>query len=294
MRILEATIAVLIVSGVMIAVYSGQIASEDTTSQYFYDLQNGVLDGISSDIDLRLAVLNVVEEDLSDGNFSRLNDFVEGKIPISLDYSIRVCDLSAESCKMDNDTYISTLGKEIFVEEAIVSAEVGAGIDAVYNPKKVRLFSWKIGDDIGGCVSECSVGGSVLSCSGLNVVSKTCGEFDDDECLEYGEAAFVKTCADGCLGGECVVGGGAVAGTRLVCRGTQRENQVDGLCVSNFDDECTNAGYDDGEDTGGGCGWFRDEYSCWNYVKVTGECAGTPVCPSGYPTEVSREDCVMS
>ena len=42
MRILEATVAVMIVASVMVVVYSNQIDREDGSSAYFYDLEHSL------------------------------------------------------------------------------------------------------------------------------------------------------------------------------------------------------------------------------------------------------------
>ncbi len=144
MLILEATIAILIVSGVLLAVYSQQTSRRVSLVDYYDSLQGQILEDILLRSDLRLNLLNVVNENSSDGNFSALNDFIDGKIPSGFGYSIRVCVLGDEVdfCKMDETTYIATMDKEVYVEEIIVSSELGEGEDAVYAPKKLRLFVW--------------------------------------------------------------------------------------------------------------------------------------------------------
>jgi hypothetical protein len=143
MRILEATVAVLIVAGVMISVYSDKINGDNADNFYFYDLQIGVLNEISSDADLRLKVLNVVVESSSDSNFDQLSDFIEDRLPSSIGFSLRVCDLGSP-CKMFSDDYTATLDKSIYVEEVVISAEIGSGPGATYSPKKIRLFVWEV------------------------------------------------------------------------------------------------------------------------------------------------------
>ena len=99
MRILEATIAVMLVSGV-----------------------------------------------LSDINFIALDSFINKKIPDIFGYSIRVCELgnTLDFCKMDSVTYIATIEKNVFVEDTIISSELGTKNGAeVYAPKKLRLFIWE-------------------------------------------------------------------------------------------------------------------------------------------------------
>ena len=146
-RILEATIAVLIVSGAMIAVYSDQSVREDISfSDYAHNLQSQVLADIVLDSDLRLNVLSVEEDDSLDSNYVVLNDFVNESIPDSFGYLLRVCKFGddLDFCKMDNETFVASMESDVFVEEVIISAEIGSGGgDEIYFPKKVKLFFWQ-------------------------------------------------------------------------------------------------------------------------------------------------------
>ena len=143
MRILEATIAVMMISTVLIVVYSRQDSSSDVPSDYVYDLQKEVLMHIYANSSLRLNTLNTVVS--GDADFMILDDYVEGQIPDFLNYSIKVCNIteSITPCKLNEDDYIATLHKPVFVEEIIVSAELGQGTNAVYKPKRLRLFVWE-------------------------------------------------------------------------------------------------------------------------------------------------------
>lgn len=146
-RILEATIAVMIVSGVLVVVYSKQVDRGIAPADYFFSLQRQILADISGRSDLRLAILNVIEETGNDGNFSMIDDFINGKVPNAFGYSLRVCDLGDEIdfCKMNADTYVATRDRDVFVEEIVISSELGSGPDAVAgDPKKLRFFIWEL------------------------------------------------------------------------------------------------------------------------------------------------------
>ncbi|MFH1451841.1 MAG: hypothetical protein ABIF88_01565 [archaeon] len=133
MRILEATIAVLIVSSVMVVVYSGHVDRDSGYDSYISNLEMKVLMDISSDKVLRTLILG---GDLSELETINLN--LRDKIPTAFNYSLVVCDLG-EPCKLDSDTFIETYGSDVYVEDRIISANV-----TYYNPKKVRLFIWEI------------------------------------------------------------------------------------------------------------------------------------------------------
>ena len=130
-RILEATISIMIISGVLLVVYSGQVEREDP-SDYYYSLQKQVLADISSRADLRgYAIL---------GNEEALNEFANSKVPDAFNVSVRVCDLG-EICKMSDALATEAFRNDIefYVEDAVISADFGEG----YSPKKVVIFLWE-------------------------------------------------------------------------------------------------------------------------------------------------------
>ena len=123
--ILEATIAIMLIGGVLLVMYAKSTEKADI-SEYVYQLQDEILLDISINETLRDEVLGAEHDD----NIT-LEPFVNPKIPDAFKFEIRICDLG-EVCKMD--TYIS---KDIFVKEIIISSNLGE-----YDPKKVRLFVW--------------------------------------------------------------------------------------------------------------------------------------------------------
>ena len=157
------------------------------------------------------------------------------------------------------------MDEDIYVEEIVVSAELGSGYDAVYNPKKLRLFVWE-GESVDmDCENECPVEGTIFSCSadGSKISIKECGNFDNDFCLEYnGTAEVFKECAEG---EECVEGLGICAEPsnffNLTC---EKKTVSESGCVHNFDDECND--HDGGRRTGGCGSWYesKDAYECWD------------------------------
>ena len=249
---------------------------------------------VSERSDLRLNVLNVVEEDFGNENFVTLNDFIGGKIPSGFGYSIRVCELGSETdyCNMRAPLFIATMDEDIYVEEIVISSELGDGTNAVYNPKKLRLFVWE-GESIGiDCENECPVEGTIFSCSAddSKISIKECGNFDNDFCLEYnGTAKVFETCNEGDV---CVEGLGICAEAsntfKLTC---EKKSVSETGCVYNYDDECNE--WNGGGRRTGDCGsWWnpKDAYECYNIESVVTECSENPVCPSGY-SEVGRRSC---
>ncbi|MFH0808587.1 MAG: hypothetical protein V1888_03145 [archaeon] len=287
-RILEATIAVMIVAGVMLVSYSGQVQEEVSIVEYSESLQNEILSEITSRDDLRLNVLNVVDDVLSDNNFVVVNNFVKSKVPTGFGYLLRVCKMGGDNdfCKMRTPTYVATLDKDIFVEETIVSAEVGEGVAPVFEPKKVKIYFWEGGFPEEYCDVECVSEGSVgVFCENNSVVNKTCGNYDNDSCSEYGVGLVIEDCGSlVCSAGACVGAGDGYS--KLTCR--KKIDNVESGCVSSYDDEC--------DDHAGGaitgvCGFFKESYACWDWDVVISGCELNPVCPVGY-VENESEPCV--
>ena len=154
---------------------------------------------------LRLNVLNADNDsvDYSDGNFSILNDFVNDTIPDSFGYSLQICPLSSHDnyCKIDTATFIATLDKDIFTEEIMISAELGDGENAIYEPKKVKLYVWE-GEVVVDCIDAtgCHGKGTFYSCSDddpSKIFSKTCQDIDTTNvCLER-EDGIPEECDSG-------------------------------------------------------------------------------------------------
>jgi len=281
-HILEATIAVLIVAGVMVSVYSDQSAREVlSVADYSYSLQNQILEEIATRSDLRSDAMRVVIDLPTDTAYDVLDAFVAEKIPADFGYLLRVCNLgdTNDYCKMPPIIFYATLDRDVFVEDVVISSEIGDGTDVVYSPKKVRLFLWDGGFPEDYCRDECMTDRSPVFCStDLSQVLKTeCGEFDADECVEYGtDSEVVESCGAGefCTGGACV----ASLYSKVTCKlwTSLREDACDVnpvvYCAGHdgwFDDGDCNSGND-------------DEYSCFDYLWADSECSLTPTCPSGY------------
>jgi hypothetical protein len=133
MKIVEATLAVLIISGVLIAVYSSQPKQGDFSKEVA-NFQKQILMDFSSQTNLRLNVLN--SDDPAD--YLELKNYVANKIPSYLNFSLKICDLTDPPQPCKNDDYVNTIDKNVYVDEIIISAEIGQ-----YEPKKVRLFVWE-------------------------------------------------------------------------------------------------------------------------------------------------------
>jgi len=112
LRIMEATIAIMVFSSVLLIIYSQQTTTTDLGDN-IYVIQRKVLNEISLREDLRNKVL--------EGDKDYLNEFAKPYFPFYLDYSFEICDLTSSN----------------HVEDTIIAANL-----TNYSPRIVRIFVW--------------------------------------------------------------------------------------------------------------------------------------------------------
>lgn len=136
-RILESVTALLIVLGVALVFYSGNLAdSEEELQNYVFLFQKEVLRDISLRNDLREAII------LEGSSSVFLQDYLEEKTPDFLISYIQVCDFQEDiltgeltSCPVPIALYEENPLKDIYVEETIISSTLNT-----YDPKRVQLY----------------------------------------------------------------------------------------------------------------------------------------------------------
>jgi len=124
MRILEATIAVLIVVVVMVTIYLNQASEEVVLEDPLQEIQSWILKEISVNEGLRGFVL--------EDNLTAIEDYVGEKLPSSYNHSILICDL-VEAC----DLGFEIVG-DLYIQEVLIFAN-----QTKYNPRRVKLFVWE-------------------------------------------------------------------------------------------------------------------------------------------------------
>ena len=148
MRILEATIAVMLVSGVLVVVYSKQVDRGVAPADYFFSLQRQILSDVSSNSELRLAILKADDGNFQDENFNDTYNFIRNKVPGAFNFSLRICNLSNEDdhCKMEGEVYIATVGRDVFVEDIVISTQLGEtpGESVYTSGRKLKFFIWEL------------------------------------------------------------------------------------------------------------------------------------------------------
>jgi len=134
LRILEATIAVLLVTGALGIVYSKQLARvEPGPDEYILSLQEKILLDVAHNKTFRKAS---VSGDVD--QFLVVQDYAREVVPLNYNLSLQACSLN-DPCKLSPGAYTLTVGKLVFAEDTIIATD----IDSNYAPVRVRLFIWE-------------------------------------------------------------------------------------------------------------------------------------------------------
>tara|TARA_Y100000310_G_scaffold337552_2_gene424891 strand:- start:60 stop:461 length:402 start_codon:yes stop_codon:yes gene_type:complete len=123
-RILEAFIAILIISGAMTFLYVSQVR-EPNAEESLHELQRIILEEISSN--------NTLREDVLNENLDPINNTIKEFIPSEYLYDFKICNIN-EVCKLD-----VVVDKEVFSEEITVSST----LETFNTVKLVKLFMWE-------------------------------------------------------------------------------------------------------------------------------------------------------
>lgn len=129
MRIVEATVAVLIILAAMLLLSSHRTGSESL------DLGKNLpqyLDEIANDGSLREEILHSPNESETEKS---LENFVRTRMNPATNYYIEICELS-EPCYLD--PYPDT-EQEVFAAERVISTTLD---EPGFSPKKIKIFVW--------------------------------------------------------------------------------------------------------------------------------------------------------
>lgn len=130
LRILESVIAILIITGVMLAINLNK--PEVSDDSYYYEIISSSLKEISKTNNLRS---EIIREDTKQDLEVSLNDFVKERIKDgSLEFNIKVCEVQ-DICSID---YPENSQGNVYSEQVIISSDL-----TQFNPKKVKMFLWR-------------------------------------------------------------------------------------------------------------------------------------------------------
>ena len=137
-RIVEAVIALFLITGVLLIVIDkGYIGKKDISSE-MYKVQLSILREIQIDDNLRTSILNISAENLpADENVPQaVVDKVNERKPDYIDCKVRVCKLG-EVCSLDIYPQ-EAVGKDIYAQSVAITA-----ILTEYSPRQLKLFCWE-------------------------------------------------------------------------------------------------------------------------------------------------------
>lgn len=135
-RILEAFIAILLITGVILVVLDrGYFERTDITAQ-IYDTEVSILREIELDNSLREQVLEVSQENLplkwSSQDFpSQVKERIIQRTPDYLECSANICEL-VDICGLEN--YVEV---DVYVQSVAITANL-----ELYRPRQLKLFCW--------------------------------------------------------------------------------------------------------------------------------------------------------
>ena len=122
-RILEAFIAIMIISGAMAFIYVDQV-QKPNEAEAIRELQRIILDEIANNQTLR--------QDVLDGITGNIDSTISKFIPNDFNYAFEICRLD-ELCKLN-----ILVQKEVFSDEVTISSTLEE-----YKPRVIRIFIWE-------------------------------------------------------------------------------------------------------------------------------------------------------
>lgn len=122
-RILEASIAILIILSVLFIFFNQQ---KEPNNVDYSEMARDILEEVSKNNGLR--------NDILSDNSADLNSFVRDRVPGFLEFDIRICESLEGACG------INFIEGNVYSAERVISTTIE---QRSLNPKKIRLFIWE-------------------------------------------------------------------------------------------------------------------------------------------------------
>jgi len=135
MSILEATIAIGLIIGMVFFILQERDLSEEESFKQIYSDELSILRYVQANETLRASILNVTASTYWDNSsFPAITKTgISAKIPSYLECKTKICPIN-EACSIEG--YIE---KDVYVQSAFISANA-----TTYSPKEIRLFCWEL------------------------------------------------------------------------------------------------------------------------------------------------------
>lgn len=132
-RIAEAFLAITLLAGVMIVMYTKNIEKTNRGNE-ISNFEKGILEEIAASPEMRDAVLRyegaVPESEDDIANITIIRNFIATRMPAGFEFEIKICKIDV-ICNLEN------YKEEVFARERVISASL-----TIYEPKKVKIFMW--------------------------------------------------------------------------------------------------------------------------------------------------------
>lgn len=135
-RIVEASIAVLFIAGVVLVVINNNELGKDNFSLKILNAEISVLREIQLNSSLRGEVLSVASLPIESGEASfpqEIKDKIDSKTPGNLECVSKICSIS------DECTLISENSKSVYAESVLITTNPES---SSYSPKVLKIFCW--------------------------------------------------------------------------------------------------------------------------------------------------------
>lgn len=145
LRIIEAFVAILVITGVLLFLYIGNVPKVNE-EEVVYPIIRVSLKEITTSAELRIAVLSFDVEngvlDDSDENYSVVNASFARTIPADYGYYFNICNITS-ACGINDNSLVAGLAEQnVFSDYIVVFSTPGSPAS---DPKKLRLFVWEKG-----------------------------------------------------------------------------------------------------------------------------------------------------
>lgn len=139
-KIVEAFVAVLLIAGVLIFVYSKGYLGGPDISERVYEIEKNILRSVELNEQLRAEIIDtakIVPLDVTENNFPKVYEKIQTDL-VNYDYLScvsRVCALN-ELCPL-NPIPSEAKEKDIYSQQVAITAT-----SQQYNPRQLKIFCW--------------------------------------------------------------------------------------------------------------------------------------------------------
>jgi len=133
-RIIEAFVAILLITGVLLIVINKGYIGKNDISLKVYKVEFSILREIQSDSELRYSILEAVNPPINwdDDNFPlNVKNKILNRVPNYLNCEAKICEIE-ETCVLDKE-----FDKDVYAQAGIITATL-----ETYDPRQLKLFCW--------------------------------------------------------------------------------------------------------------------------------------------------------